>query len=251
MNQLLHALILSLLLTGPQQSESARPTPTWVRDGVVYEIFPRAFSPEGNLNGITARLDDLKDLGVTILWLMPIHPIGQEQKNHDERRAIAHFGEQAALAASAFVFTMDGVPLLYNGMEVGDTAESGAPALFERIPIFWHIRERRPQFEHFYKQIIALRRGHPALSRGEIEWLHNGDERRVVTFLRRGGNEELLVAINFSNLAFSGAVEVKDAGSFADITPRAQVASSAAAGVRLPSVTLAPWGYRIFHRTTG
>src|SRR5687768_6802678 len=52
----------------------------WVRDGVIYEIYPRAFSQEGNFNAITARLDELKDLGVTILWLMPIHPIGQEKK---------------------------------------------------------------------------------------------------------------------------------------------------------------------------
>ena len=98
------------------------------------------------------------------------------------------------------------------------------------------------------EQIIALRRAHPALNRGEIEWLHNRDERRVVTFFRRGGNEELLVAINFSNLAFSGTVEVKDAGSFADITPRAQVASPRTVEAQLPTVTLGPWGYRIFHR---
>ena len=32
--------------------------------------------------------------------------------NHDEKRALAFFGERAALAASALVFTMDGVPLL-------------------------------------------------------------------------------------------------------------------------------------------
>src|ERR1044072_3446272 len=57
-----------------------RPVRDWVRDGVIYEIYPRAFSQPGNFNAITARLDDLKDLGVTILWLMPIHPIGQEKK---------------------------------------------------------------------------------------------------------------------------------------------------------------------------
>src|SRR3984893_15637766 len=59
---------------------SARPARDWVRDGVIYEIYERNFSPEGNFNGITAQLDRLKDLGVTILWLMPIHPIGQEKK---------------------------------------------------------------------------------------------------------------------------------------------------------------------------
>src|SRR6266436_7042910 len=368
----------------------ARSTRDWVRDGVIYEIFPRAFSPQGNFNGITARLDDLKALGVNILWLMPIHPIGQEKKkgtigspyavrdyyginpdygtkddlkrlisqahqrglkviidivanhtswdsvmmkwpefyrhdaagkityphdwfdvaqlnydnpklreymtemlkfwirefdldgfrcdvagdvptdfwekarseldkikpdifmlaeahkpelemkafeldyswplhsaltdvlqgrgrasdlrmaweeeikewprgalhmrfsdNHDERRAIARFGEPAALAASAFVFTLDGVPLLYNGMEVGDTTESGAPALFEKLPIFWPIAERRPEFPRFYKQMVALRRSSSALRRGALEWLKNSDDSRVVTYLRRSSNEEV------------------------------------------------------------
>ncbi|MBZ5538514.1 MAG: hypothetical protein LAO31_21425 [Acidobacteriia bacterium] len=61
-------------------SAVARPVPAWVRDGVIYEVFPRDFSPEGNFNGITTRLDDLKNLGVTIVWLMPIHPVGQEGK---------------------------------------------------------------------------------------------------------------------------------------------------------------------------
>ena len=47
---------------------------------MVYEIFPRNFSAEGNFNGITARLDELKDLGVNILWLMPIHPLGEKMR---------------------------------------------------------------------------------------------------------------------------------------------------------------------------
>src|SRR6266702_8514279 len=59
---------------------SARPARDWVRDGVIYEIYPRDFSADGNFKGITTQLDRLKDLGVSILWLMPIHPIGQEKK---------------------------------------------------------------------------------------------------------------------------------------------------------------------------
>jgi len=58
----------------------AREARPWVKDGVIYQIFPRNFSSEGNFAGVTAQLDRLKDLGVTILWLMPIHPIGQEKK---------------------------------------------------------------------------------------------------------------------------------------------------------------------------
>lgn len=74
-----------------------------------------------------------------------------------EKRAIARFGERGALAASALVFTIDDAPMLYNGMEVGDTTESGAPALFEMLPVFWQISERRAKFLPFYKQLIATR----------------------------------------------------------------------------------------------
>jgi len=438
--------------------EQARPTRDWVRDGVVYEIYPRAFSPQGNFNGITTRLDDLKDLGVNILWLMPIHPIGQERKkgsigspyavrdyyainpdygtkedfkkliaeahrrgmkviidivanhtswdsvlmkhpefykrdakgnitypydwfdiaaldysnqelrrymtamlkywirdfdldgfrcdvagelptefwenvrteleqikpdivmlaeahkaellvkafdldyswplhnaltnalqgrgraseirdawedevkkwprnslhlrfsdNHDERRAIARFGEPGTLAASALMFTLDGVPLLYNGMEVGDTTESGAPALFEKLPIFWPIAERRPEFPRFYKQIMALRRSSNALRRGALDWLRNSDESRVLTYTRRAEDEEVLVAINLSNRPFFGSVEVGSGASFADVTPDvgpplppdapAPERSVRKRTVGLPALALDAWGYRIFRRT--
>jgi len=437
--------------------ETARPAPDWVRDGVIYEIYPRAFSEQGNFSGITARLDHLKDLGVTILWLMPIHPIGQEKKkgsigspyavrdyyglnpdygskddlkkliaeshrrgmkviidivanhtswdsvlmkhpefykrdaqgnitypfdwfdiaalnydnrelrqymtemlkywirefdldgfrcdvagevptdfwenaraeldkikpnifmlaeahkpellvkafeldyswpmhsvltsvlqgrapaselrqvwerevkewprgaihlrfsdNHDERRAVARFGEPAALAASALVFTIDGVPLLYNGMEVGDTTESGAPALFEKLPIFWPIAERRPEFPRFYKQFTTLRASSKALRRGSVEWLRNSDESRVLTYLRQTPEEEVLVAINFSSRPFFGAVEVGAASGFADVTPDispplppdapppARVAKVRVVG--LPALAIESWGYRVFQR---
>src|SRR5690242_3425470 len=56
---------------------TARPSPDWIRDAVVYEVFPRAFSKEGNFKGVTAQLDRLKDLGVTVIWLMPVHPVGK------------------------------------------------------------------------------------------------------------------------------------------------------------------------------
>ena len=49
------------------------------------------------------------------------------------------------------MFTLDGVPLLYNGMEVGDTTESTAPALFERYPIAWEMAERRPRVMPYYR----------------------------------------------------------------------------------------------------
>lgn len=430
--------------------EAARSSREWVRDAVIYEIFPRAFSAQGGFGGVTARLDDLKNLGATILWLMPIHIMGQEKKkgtigspyavrdyysinpdygtkedlkilvaethrrrmkiiidivanhtswdsvmmktpefyrrdqsgkivspydwtdvaalnydnprlrdymtdmlkhwirefdldgyrcdvagevptsfwesaraelekikpdivmlaeaakpellvkafdldyawpfhsalaevvmggrpathlrdvweqqraefprgamhmrfsdNHDERRAIVRFGERGALAASTLVFTMDGAPLIYNGMEVGDTTESGAPALFEKMPVFWQIAERRPEFPRFYRQMIALRRAHAALRQGETEWLRNSDEARVVSYLRRASNEEFLITINLSNRPFAGSVEVGNGPAFVDVTPGLKDSVEKEIRVRpvaLPALMLDSWGFRIFRR---
>ncbi len=50
----------------------------WVRQAVIYQVNVRQFSEEGTFAAVEAQLDRLADLGVDILWLMPIHPIGVE-----------------------------------------------------------------------------------------------------------------------------------------------------------------------------
>jgi len=436
--------------------ETARPVPDWVRDAVVYEVFPRVFSPTGNLAGVTARLDHVRDLGATVVWLMPIHPIGVEKRkgtygspysirdsravnpdygtaedlrtlvreaharglkvildvvanhtswdsvmmatpeyyvrdaqgrvqppnadwtdvakldysnpktraymtdmmaywlrdfgvdgfrcdvaglvptgfweearprleavrpdlfllaewstpdllakafdadyawpfhaalnrvlslgapasqiratweeerrnfpkgslhlrfsdNHDEKRAIARFGEPGALAAQALVFTMDGIPLVYNGAEAGDTTESGGPALTERLQIFWPIEARRPEFGRFYRQMIALRRGHAALRRGETLWVTSSGPDRVVSFVRRGAAEDVLVAVNLSSQPWTGTLELPAGAPFEEITPGVPLPQQPGGGtpdraarkVELPALALDAWGFRIFRR---
>ncbi|BDC50083.1 hypothetical protein F183_A23990 [Bryobacterales bacterium F-183] len=127
--------------------------------------------------------------------------------NHDETRAIVRLGERAALAASALMFLLDGIPLLYNGQEVGDTTESAPPALFDRVPIYWGNGQRRPEFLRFYQQLIRLRRAHSALQQGEVIWTFNTDAGRIASFVREGGNQEFIVAINCSNRPFAGHVD--------------------------------------------
>jgi glycosidase len=56
--------------------QEARPSYDWINQGIIYEIFPRAYTKEGNFKALTKRLPRIQELGVTILWLMPIHPIG-------------------------------------------------------------------------------------------------------------------------------------------------------------------------------
>jgi len=58
--------------------QTAPEAPSWARNGVLYEIFIRQFTPEGTFRAAEKYLPDLKSLGVNILWLMPIYPIGVE-----------------------------------------------------------------------------------------------------------------------------------------------------------------------------
>lgn len=128
--------------------------------------------------------------------------------DHDERRALVRYGERGALAASALVFTLPGVPMLYNGMEVGDATPSGAPALFSKRTIDWSAAQQRA-YPAFYRALIQLHAGSPALRHGSLLWLHNSDEQHVVSFERRSHEDTELVAVNLSNTPFRGSVEVE------------------------------------------
>ena len=428
---------------GDFSKATAQSGPSWLRDGVIYEIFPRHFSAAGNLNGVTARLDELKDLGVTILWLMPIHPIGEKFRkgdygspysiqdycavdphygtldnfkklvkeahqrhlkvimdivanhtawdsvmmkhpefykhdkdgkiippvpewtdvaglnytnaklrdymiamlkywlteadvdgfrcdvasmvptdfweqarselvktkpdimflaeaskpellvkafdidyswplhatlnevmlkgaaasklrssweesrrqfpqgslhlrisdNHDEARAVARFGVRGALAASVLMFSLDGVPLLYNGMEVGDATESGDPALFDKLPICWNPKER-PPLRDIYRDLIKLRKQSPAFRNHQVAWLKNTDDKNVVTFLREDEREQFVVVINLSSRPVQAGVEVPNAAEFQPV----KVTGLETAAGGLPSLTLGGFEWRIYRR---
>ncbi len=95
------------------------PAERWTRDpgaGVYYEVFVRSFQDSdgdgiGDFRGLTARLPYLADLGVTGLWLMPIHPspsyhgydVADYRAVHPELGTLADF---RAFVAAAHGFGM-------------------------------------------------------------------------------------------------------------------------------------------------
>jgi len=64
------------LLQGEYYGQPARTSAPWVRDAVIYEVYLRSFSPDGTFRALQDRLRELNDLGVTVLWLMPVNPVG-------------------------------------------------------------------------------------------------------------------------------------------------------------------------------
>ena len=52
--------------------------PDWSRNAVIYEVNVSQATPEGTFEAFLPQIDRLKDLGVDILWFMPIHPISED-----------------------------------------------------------------------------------------------------------------------------------------------------------------------------
>jgi glycosidase len=56
------------------------PVAEWMRDAVIYEVNVRQFTPEGTFAALERHLPRLDSLGVDILWLMPVQPIGVKNR---------------------------------------------------------------------------------------------------------------------------------------------------------------------------
>ena len=92
-NEYILRMSLIILLTGTagfllsctsRQQEKKRASsvihPEWSRNSVIYEVNIRQYTPEGTFKAFEQHLPRLKELGVDILWLMPIHPIGEKNR---------------------------------------------------------------------------------------------------------------------------------------------------------------------------
>jgi cyclomaltodextrinase / maltogenic alpha-amylase / neopullulanase len=67
----------------PIQICAGRPAvgvPDWIRRETIYEINVRQYSDAGTFAAVQADLPRLRELGVGVLWLMPIHPIGEHNR---------------------------------------------------------------------------------------------------------------------------------------------------------------------------
>ncbi len=116
--------------------------------------------------------------------------------NHDKNAfdapAVEKFGPGGAMASAVLVFTMPGVPLIYNGEEVGNPKRL---SLFERVPIDW---SRGEAFRTLYEGLTALRAAHPALREGDDQPVETTDAPKIYAFVRSTGADRALVVISFA-----------------------------------------------------
>lgn len=60
-----------------EQKTAQSPSPEWIDQAVIYEANLRQGTPTRDFKGLQRELPRLKDLGVDIVWLMPVHPISE------------------------------------------------------------------------------------------------------------------------------------------------------------------------------
>lgn len=92
MNKISRFLILSVLILSILSCQSPKTAtvanqkvgmaahPEWSKNAVMYEVNVRQFTPEGTFKAFESHLPRLKEMGVDILWFMPIHPISEKNR---------------------------------------------------------------------------------------------------------------------------------------------------------------------------
>lgn len=55
--------------------------PEWANASAIYEVNIRQYTPEGTIDAFAEHLDEIKDMGIDIIWLMPVHPISETKRS--------------------------------------------------------------------------------------------------------------------------------------------------------------------------
>ena len=138
-------------------------------------------------------------------------PVGSRFVNHYENHDIAtdlrprreaQWGHEAVDQVLVWMFTLDGVPMLFTGNELADSDERHS--MFGKTPMDWTQLDREPgKSRHaLVKRLAALRREHSAFTdvNGEegLTWLDTTANDSVTAFVRRNGRETMLVVQNWT-----------------------------------------------------
>ena len=69
--------ILLFSCANKSNNEESQETDVWHKNATIYEVNVRQFTPEGTFNAFLPHIDRIHNMGIDILWFMPIHPIGE------------------------------------------------------------------------------------------------------------------------------------------------------------------------------
>ena len=113
-------------------------------------------------------------------------------ENHDKVRAAKLFNKKQLAALLILIFSIDGIPLIYNGQEIGI---KHYPSLFEKETINWKFKNL--QIHKLTSELILLRKNYHALGTKNYKFIGHTHSRYLLVY-KKYHNNTLLVIINFS-----------------------------------------------------
>jgi glycosidase len=162
----------------------------------------RSGQPASSLRALWQKMADVRPRGARFIRYTENHDIV-----NDMERAEVVCGERGAAALAVVHFTLDGVPLLYNGQEIGDTSPQ---SIFARWPVAWQTAcLPKPQAKYaFFRKLCQLRRTEPALTTSDVVWLNHNQPDTVLAFLRSTSREWIVAVTNLSNRKIDVQIEL-------------------------------------------
>ncbi len=112
-------------------------------------------------------------------------------ENHDLPRATNQFSEEQVLAGLLFIFSLHGIPLLYNGQEIGAQKR---PSLFEKEAINWQNKNQR--IYDFLFKLIQMRKMEKNLSTADYTFKEKYLKENI-WFMKK---QNLSILINFNEI---------------------------------------------------
>jgi len=156
----------------------------WVLYYKLYEIYNGTAPSQEALNLIVNRQNTFPSNALRLRFL----------ENHDQARATYKFGINSFRPFATLIFCIDGIPLIYNGQEVGDPKYL---TLFDKNAINWKIKGAN-EVRKFYKFLIDLRNQHPVFIEGETIKIENNKPKQIVSFYRKTNDQTALLLLNLS-----------------------------------------------------
>lgn len=147
--------------------------------------------PIGGIPRYTGRqaVDQMVRFTAGVPWRVRLGNM-QPLDTHDTARFATNAAPGTMPVAVGLSMTLPGVPVVFAGDEFGLTGADGESS---RTPMPWHTRSEAAVAERLrtHRELIALRREHPALATGGMRWVHVGDD--AVAFVRESADEVVLV----------------------------------------------------------
>ncbi len=145
--------------------------------------------------------------GARLIRFIDSHDIANDSYDN---RLDKKWGTQVVDTGLVLNFTIDGVPFLYNGQEIADTARHSIMGLPGQMVIDW-AKENTPEGQSrlaLCKKLISLRHTEKALSHGSVHWLDNSAPAEVLSFLRTTDKEQILTVINLKKKAVNVEIDL-------------------------------------------